>query len=47
MERDEYDENLRATREALSDGEFEIEWRLGTLMSIERALDEAVQAAKA
>jgi predicted ATPase/DNA-binding XRE family transcriptional regulator len=45
-ERRDYDETVAATRDALGPGEFETEWRLGTLMTVERVLDEAVEAAK-
>jgi predicted ATPase/transcriptional regulator with XRE-family HTH domain len=44
-ERHDYDETIAAIRAALEPGEFDTEWRLGALMTIERALDEAMEAA--
>lgn len=43
----EYDETATATRNAIGVASFEAEWRVGTLMGLERAVDEAAGRANA
>lgn len=45
-DRADFDETTTATRNALGAADFEAEWRVGTVMSLERALDEAADRAK-
>jgi predicted ATPase/DNA-binding XRE family transcriptional regulator len=45
-DRADYDETMSAARNALGSAEFEAEWRVGTLMSLQRALDETADRTK-
>jgi hypothetical protein len=43
-EREEYETEVAAVRQTLGDSAFETQWRIGTSMTLERALEEALAA---